>query len=136
MKKQIFIAALALLSVAELPQLYAQKGKSLYDAPLGIAPYSFRRSFPNGVAATLDTIKSMGFTEIEGGGGRGMSPEEYRKLCDEKGLTIPSFGTGYDDLVKDPKAIADRGKILGAKYVMCAWIPHERGKFNLENAKK
>lgn len=115
----------------------AQKKKEpLYTAPLGIAPYTFRRSFPNGVAATLDTIKNMGFTEIEGGGGRDMSPEEYKKLCDERGISIPSMGTGYEGLVKDPQAVADRAKILGAKYVMCAWIPHKTGSFNLEDAKK
>ena len=115
----------------------AQKKKSpLYTAPLGIAPYSFRRSFPNGVAATLDTIKNMGFTEIEGGGGRDITPEEYKKLCDERGISIPSMGVGYEALVKDPQAVVDRAKIYGSKYVMVAWIPHKTGSFNLENAKK
>ncbi|MGZ8525911.1 MAG: sugar phosphate isomerase/epimerase family protein, partial [Chitinophagaceae bacterium] len=89
----------------------------------------------NGVAATLDTIKMMGFTEIEGGGG-GMSPEEYKKLCDERGLSIPSFGTSYEQLVKFPDSIVYRAKIFGAKYVMCAWIPHTTGSFNFENARK
>ncbi|MGZ8554599.1 MAG: sugar phosphate isomerase/epimerase family protein [Chitinophagaceae bacterium] len=109
--------------------------KPLYTAKLGIAPYTFRKSFPNGVAATLDTIKMMGFTEIEGGGGR-MSPEEYKKLCDERGLSIPSFGTSYEQLVKFPDSIVYRAKIFGAKYVMCAWIPHTTGSFNFENARK
>jgi sugar phosphate isomerase/epimerase len=137
MNKRIFILALAIISLTDFPEAVAQKAKEpLFTAAIGIAPYSFRRSFPNGVAATLDTIKQMGFTEIEGGGGRDMSPEEYKKLCDERGLTIPSIGTGYEQLVKDPQAIADRCKILGAKYVMCAWIPHQKGSFNLENASK
>jgi sugar phosphate isomerase/epimerase len=109
--------------------------KPLYTAKLGIAPYTFRKSFPNGVAATLDTIKMMGFTEIEGGGGR-MPPEEYKKLCDERGLSIPSFGTSYEQLVKFPDSIVYRAKIFGAKYVMCAWIPHTTGSFNFENARK
>ncbi len=137
MNKRIFILVLAIISLADFPEAAAQMGKEpLFTAALGIAPYSFRRSFPNGVAATLDTIKQMGFTEIEGGGGRDMSPEEYKKLCDERGLSIPSIGVGYEQLVKEPQAIADRCKILGAKYVMCAWIPHQRGNFNLENASK
>jgi hypothetical protein len=81
--KQIFLFVLAIISLTHLPEANAQKGKEpLFTAKLGIAPYSFRRSFPNGVAATLDTIKQMGFTEIEGVGGRDMSPEEYKKLCD------------------------------------------------------
>ncbi|AOW20467.1 sugar phosphate isomerase/epimerase family protein [Urechidicola croceus] len=109
--------------------------KPLFTSEFGIAPYSFRRSFPNGIEATLDTIVGMGFTMIEGGGGD-MDPAEYRKLCESKGLSIPSMGTGYNNLVENPQAIADKAKILGAKYVMCAWLPHERGNFTLENAQQ
>src|SRR5688572_29517066 len=112
-----------------------KKKKALYTAPFGVQAYTFRHAFPKDVAATLDTIKMMGFTEIEGGGGR-MAPEEFRKMCEERGISIPSTGAGYDALVKDPQAIADRAKALGSKYVMCAWIPHKNGSFNLENAKK
>jgi sugar phosphate isomerase/epimerase len=137
MKIYIALVSILLAILISPPVVVAQKNKkALYTAPLGIAPYTYRRSFPNGVAATLDTIKNLGFTEIEGGGGRDMTPEEYRKLCDERGISIPSMGTGYEALVKDPQAIADRAKILGSKYVMTAWIPHKTGSFNFENAKK
>ncbi|MEJ0083020.1 MAG: hypothetical protein WDM78_19180 [Puia sp.] len=37
------------------------------------------KSFSVDVAATLDTIRLMGFTELEGGGGQ-MPPGEFRKL--------------------------------------------------------
>jgi sugar phosphate isomerase/epimerase len=111
------------------------QAQGLYKAQFGVQAYTFRKSFPNGVAETLDSIKAMGFTEIEGMGGR-LTPEEYRKLCDERGLSIPSTGTGYEQLVKDPQAVANTAKILGSKYVMTAWIPHQRGAFNLDNAKK
>src|SRR5688572_7582809 len=109
--------------------------KPLYTAPLGVQAYTFRHSFPKDVAATLDTIKMLGFTELEGGGGR-MEPAEFRKMCEERGISIPATGTSYEQLVKDPKAVADQAKALGAKYVMTAWIPHKRGEFNLENATK
>jgi sugar phosphate isomerase/epimerase len=136
MKKYIFVIILA-LSFINPPAAEAQKkDKPLYTAAFGIAPYTFRKSFPKGVAATLDTIKMMGFTEIEGGGGRDLSPEDYKKMCDERGISIPSTGTGYEALMKDPKAAADRAKALGAKYLMVAWIPHKNGSFNFENAKK
>jgi len=107
----------------------------LFTEPLGIAPFTFRRSFPNGIPETLDTIVSMGFTSIEGGGGD-MDSYEYKKLCESKGLTIPSMGTGYNTLVEDPLSVIERAKILGAEYVMCAWLPHEKGNFTLENARK
>lgn len=113
--------------------IYAQK--PLYTAPFGIQSFTFRRSFPNNMEKTLDTIAMMGITELEGSGGR-IAPEDFKKLCNDRGITIPSTGTGYEQLVKDPMEVATRAKALGAKYVMCAWIPHKNGAFNFDNAKK
>src|SRR5262245_2140195 len=127
----LFVAAALLVTDNAL----AQKKDALYTAPFGVQAYTFRRSFPNGVEATLDTIKQMGFTEIEGSGGN-LPPEEFKKLCASRGITIPSTGAGYDKLVSDPQSVVKDAKALGASYVMCAWIPHEKGKFNLDNAKK
>ena len=112
-----------------------KKGKPLYTFPFAVQAYTFRNSFPHGVAETLDTIQRMGITEIEGNVGN-MSPAEFRKLCEARGISIPSTGTGYESLVKDPQAAADMAKALGSKYLMVAWIPHERANFTLENAKK
>ena len=110
--------------------------KPLYTAPLGVQTYTFRRSIGNDPAKVLDTIKMMGFTEIEGGGGGRMSSEEFKKLCDEKGISIPSTGAGYEQLVRAPDSVVMRAKALGSKYVMCAWIPHDNGVLSFENAKK
>lgn len=129
------LVALAIVAGSVDTSIAQKKGKPLYTFPFGVQAYTFRKSFPNGVAATLDTIKSMGITEIEGSGGN-MPPEEFKKLCNERGISIPSTGTSYESLVKDPQAAADMAKALGAKYLMVAWIPHERAKFNLENARK
>lgn len=109
--------------------------EQLFTAEIGIAPFTFRRSFPNGVAETLDTIQSMGFTEIEGGGGR-MDAHEYKKLCDERGLSIPSTGAGYNQLVENLQEVIDRAKVYGSKYIMCAWLPHETGNFTKEDMDK
>jgi sugar phosphate isomerase/epimerase len=138
MKKHYLISMVALILLLD-DSAMAQKAKPLYTAALGMAPYTFRRSFPNSVAATLDTIKLMGFTEIEGGGGRGMTPEEYKKLCDERGISIPSFGAGYEQLARGKQSIdsiISRAKIFGAKYVMCSWIPHKDGVLTIDDAKK
>jgi sugar phosphate isomerase/epimerase len=129
MKRILFTA----LAVALISPVFSQ---GLYKAPFGIQTYSFRNSFPKGVAQTLDTIKSFGITELEGNAPGNMSNEEFKKLADARGLKIPSTGCGYDDLTKDPMKIVKQAKTLGATFVMCAWIPHERGHFTLENAKK
>ncbi len=109
--------------------------KPLFTAPLGVQAYTFRKSFPNSVAATLDSISWMGFTLMEGGPGR-LTPQAFKQLCDERGISIPSTGASYEQLVKQPDSVVYRAKALGSKYVMCAWIPHTSGAFNIENAKK
>ncbi len=69
-----FAFSIALISLlTNHGEVIAQNSKSLYTAPLGVQAYTFRKSFPLDVAKTLDTIKLMGFVEIEGGG-NGMSP--------------------------------------------------------------
>lgn len=111
--------------------------QKLYTYPIGVQTYTFRNHFPKeGVVKTLDLIKEMGFTEIESSGANGVTTEEFKKLCDERNLSIPSTGGDFDELAKDPMAVVKRAKILGAKFVMCAWIPHKRGEFSLDDAKK
>jgi len=132
MKKELFILFVtAILFFSEIG--LAQK--PLYTTPFGVQTYTFRRSIGNDPAKTLDTIKAMGFTEIEGGGGR-IALEDFKKLCDERGISIPSTGADYGQLVRAPDSIVMRAKALGSKYVMCAWIPHENGVLTLENAKR
>ncbi len=115
-----------------LSQVVAQK--PLYTWPLGVEGYTYRNSWPRGVAQTLDTIRMLGFTELEGGAR--MEPHAFRRLCDERGISIPSIGADYDQLVKHPDSVILLAKILGAKYVMCAWIPHSGGVLTIDNAKK
>ena len=56
----------------------------------------------------------MGFTEIEGGGGR-IAPEDFKKLCDERGISIPSTGADYGQLVRAPDSIVYESKSIGFK---------------------
>ena len=135
MKKYFALFIVSASVLINNSEVIAQNANSLYTAPLGVQAYTFRKSFPINAAKTLDTIKMMGFTEIEGGG-NGMSLVDFRKLCDDRGISIPSTGAGYDELIKYPDSIIYRAKILGAKYIMCAWIPHSNGVLTFENAKK
>jgi sugar phosphate isomerase/epimerase len=115
---------------------YAQaNAKKLFTGQIGVQPYTFRKVTPFGTEATLDIIKKMGFTEVEGSNG-GVNAKDYKKMCDKRGLKITSMGTGYKDLIEDPMSVVKTAKIYGAKYVMCAWIPHNTGSFNFANAKK
>ena len=130
MKKITILLLFALFSQEATAQ------KPLFTAPFGVQAYTFRNHFPNNVVGTLDTIKLFGITELEAGVPKGMTPETFKQLCEERGIKIPGTGGDYNQLLKNPDSIADIAKRLGAKYVMCSWIPHKRGAFSLDNAKK
>ncbi len=134
MEKNFFSALAAILLIGVSLNAYSQKkGDPLHRVPLGIAAYTFRDHFPKDVEATLDIIQELGFTEYEGGSA-GLEPGEFKRLCEERGISIPSTGAGFEQLEEDPQAVADRAKALGAGYVMVAWIPHKRGAFSKEDA--
>lgn len=128
------IKHLVIICLLALPAfLQAQK---LYTYPIGVQAYTFRNQFPKDVAMTLDLIQSMGITEIEGSAQKGQTTEQFKQMCTDRGISVPSTGVDYNELANPADAIA-KAKILGAKFVMCAWIPHKvRGGFTLEEAEK
>ncbi|AYL96432.1 sugar phosphate isomerase/epimerase family protein [Mucilaginibacter celer] len=132
-KSTIFISLLAALALGQ--NASAQSGKPLFTGQIGVQAYTFRSSMPKATALVLDTIKSLGITEIEGEAPKGMAQDEFRKMCNDRGISIPSTGAGYDAIVKDPEGVIKQAKTLGAKYVMVAWIPHGK-EFTLDDAKK
>ncbi|KAA5542450.1 sugar phosphate isomerase/epimerase family protein [Adhaeribacter rhizoryzae] len=136
MKKIIALLCLALIVTFGVTATFAQKGKPLFPQAPGMQTYTFRNSMKVDVAATLDSIKSLGITVLESSTNpNGLTPEAFRKLLDARGMTSPSVGAGYEELVKDPAEVARKAKIIGASYVMTAWIPHQK-EFTLADAQK
>jgi sugar phosphate isomerase/epimerase len=109
--------------------------KRLFPKKPGLVSYTHRTSFEKNVSATLDTIQSLGITDMEFSNLFGETPENLRKMLDERGIECSSFGVGYDDLVSDPDEVARKAKVLGASFVRVAWIPHD-GIFNIKDAQK
>ncbi len=131
----LFCAMLVLVTACSTVNVI-KKGSSIFTAPVGVQAYSFRNYFPKDIPGTLDRIQAMGIKEIEGDSGK-MPAELYKKMCDERGISIPSTGAQFNELAEDPMSIVTKAKTLGANYVMCAWIPHgELGSFNIEDANK
>ena len=112
----------------------ATSASPLFTGPLGIQMYSYRNYYPTDMAGTLDRIKELGLTEVEGDGGQ-IAPAEFKKMCDERGISIPATGADFGELEKDPMAVVQKAKALGSKFVMCAWVPHN-GDFTLADAQK
>jgi sugar phosphate isomerase/epimerase len=118
----------------------AEKGVGIgpsFKGPIGLQMYSLRFYSPSNLVAKLDKVKEWGIKTIEGGSpARGMSTEEFLKLLDDRGIKLVSTGTDYNRLKNSPDEAVNAAKKLGAKYVMCSWIPHKKGEFNEQNARE
>ena len=110
-------------------------GKTLTEIP-GIVSYTYRNSFKQNVAATLDTIKTLGITNIEFSNLFGKTALEIRKLLDLKGMRCTSFGVSYSDLLNSTTQVGENAKTLGCSYVRVAWIPHDKIPFSIEITKQ
>lgn len=102
---------------------------------VGLQFYSLRNQFKKDVPGTLELISSWGITKCEGGGTYGYSMEEFQGMLKKNNLEVVCVGSSFEDLAKDPtKAIAN-AKAYDAKFVMCAWIPHDGNSFTIEDTK-
>ncbi|MDB5242545.1 MAG: sugar phosphate isomerase [Spirosoma sp.] len=105
-------------------------------APVGLELYSFRDQFAKDVPGTMAKVKQMGFREVEVAGTYGMSTGDFRKLLDQHGLKAIGVGASFDDLEGNVPKVLTEAKALGAKYVVCFWIPHAGDAFTVRDADK
>ena len=85
----------------------------------------------------IGKVQEYGLKTIEGGApGREMPVEEYLKELDKRGIKLVSAGVDYGRLKSNPDAAVEQAKKLGVKYVMCSWIPHDKGRFSEKNARE
>ncbi|MEP6952234.1 MAG: sugar phosphate isomerase/epimerase [Ginsengibacter sp.] len=122
------LIAISLSLIASFNTLFAQE--------IGLQLYSLRNEFKTDVPGTLAKIKEWNIHLIEGGGTYGLPVEEYKKLLQQNNLQMVSYGADFNDLAKNPQAIIDDAKAFGAKFIMCAWIPHKEGEFTIDDLKK
>lgn len=125
--KSVLLALMILFSLGTMA-LNAQE--------IGLQLYSLRNQFKTDVPGTLDIIQSWGITKLEGGGTYGMAMEDFKKAIADRGLDVVSVGAGYEDLEKDVDKVIENAKAFGAKYVMCAWIPHDENVFDIAKTKE
>ncbi len=115
-----------------IPAVMLQFSFSLLSAQeIGLQLYSLRNQFKKEVPGTLAQIKAWKIKQIEGGGTYGLPMEEYKSLLKKNNLRMVSVGADFKLLETDPQAVVNNAKAFGAKYVMCAWVPHKAGDFTL-----
>ncbi len=107
----------------------------LFTNAIGVQAYTYRNSWTGGIAKVLDSVKALGITEMEGPNPKGISPEDFKKLLNERGISMPSIGVDYGLISKDPYQVVTLAKTFGSTFVMVAWIPHGN-TFTIDDAKK
>jgi sugar phosphate isomerase/epimerase len=105
-----------------------------FKGPVGLQLYSLRDAFKQDVVGTLDLAKSYGPKIAELAGTYNLTPPQFKKELDARG--IKGIGNHFDyNLFKtDPEAVAKDAQALGLKYAGVAWIPHT-GKFTEPDAR-
>jgi len=109
---------------------------NMHAQDIGLELYSLRNEFKTDVPGTLAKIKDWKIKLIEGGGTYDLSVEEFKKLLQQNNLEMVSYGADFNELSKNPQAVIDNAKAFGAKFIMCAWIPHKEGEFTIDDIKK
>jgi len=96
-----------------------------FRAGLALQLYSLRHRFKAGdVDGALALTRDWGFSAIEGSAPAGMTTAAFTSRLKAHGLAAMGTGVDFEALSGDlGKTIAD-AHVLGARYVMCAWIPH------------
>ena len=115
--------------------LFAMMVLPMAAQEVGLQLYSLREQFKTDVTGSLDVIQSWGITKLEGGGTYGMSMEDFKKELASRKMEVVSVGAGFEELEKDPQKVIANAKAFGAKYVMCAWVPHDDNIWDFKETK-
>lgn len=99
---------------------------------IGVQLYSFRNEMKTDLEGSLEKVKAMGFTYVETGAQNGKTVAEFKTLLDKNNLQVVSFFVDYNKLKTDFASVVADAKTMNAKYVIVAWIPHQKD-FTLAN---
>lgn len=96
------------------------------NGPVGVQLWSFREYLPKDLRGTLAKIRALGFREVEGAGLWKQTAADMRAALDEAGLRCRSAHMQFDRLRDDAAGAFAEAKALGAAWVVCPWISHDK----------
>jgi len=95
---------------------------------LGLQLWSLRDSTKQSTTGALDLAVGFGFTEVETAGTGSLSVADFAKELQTRKLKAVAMHAGYEALQKDAARVIADAKVLGAKYVVVPWLPHDKEK--------
>jgi sugar phosphate isomerase/epimerase len=110
--------------------------KTSLNGPLGLQLWSLREYLPKDLRGSLAKVRALGFREVEGAGLWGQSAAEMRAALDGAGLRCQSAHMGFERLRDDLPGALVEAKAVGARWVVCPWIPPKDDAFTRDDALK
>jgi sugar phosphate isomerase/epimerase len=109
--------------------------KTVLNGPVGLQMWSLREYLPKDLSGTLAKVRAMGFREVEGAGLWKHTVSELKSALDAAGLRCQSAHMGFERLRDDAPGAFAEAKALGASWVVCPWITHDK-EFTRDDALK
>jgi sugar phosphate isomerase/epimerase len=128
-------AGLAVPAVARARPDAQDEIKTVLNGPIGVQMWSFREYLPKDLVGTLARVRALGFREVEGAGLWKRTVGELRSALDAAGLRCQSAHMGFERLRDDSAGAFAEAKALGASWVVCPWISHDK-EFTRDDALK
>jgi sugar phosphate isomerase/epimerase len=102
---------------------------------VGLQLWSLREYLPKDLKGTLAKVRALGFREVEGAGLWKHTAADLRAALDAAGLRCQSAHMGFERLRDDPSGAFAEAKAIGASWVVCPWIAHNK-EFTRDDALK
>ncbi len=124
------VSAIVVIALLGFAGFYSALGQGVgtgrsFKGPVGLQLYSLRNEFAKDVPGTLDIVKRFVFRIVELAGTYNLTPAQFRKELDARGLKAVAGHFPYERFKEEPAGVAAEAKALGMRYAGCAWIPHE-----------
>ena len=113
--------ARALTVVSVVPGFFRAALAEGFTFPPGIQLYAVRDPLATDVPGTLKRLATIGFREVETAGFGKYTAKDYRRLCDDAGLRVPSAHLPFQN-AKDVSALFADANALGAQYATSSYL--------------
>lgn len=87
--------------------------------------YTVRHELQSDFGGTLKQVAALGYRKIELAGLFGQNPAHVRSMTDALDLQVLGSHINWKQLRDDPDGLIEETRILGAEYMILAWLPVE-----------
>jgi sugar phosphate isomerase/epimerase len=105
---------------------FSSRGKKL--SRIGLQLYTVRKELERDFEGTLAKVAALGFAEVEFADYYKHTPKQIKSILAANGLSAPSTHVSTSVLRGDLQETIEAARIIGHRYVVCAYLPAEERK--------